>query len=365
MTRTLSTPVGRLAVRTTAVAAACVLYLTLGTLSITAAPSQTVPSPSAAPAVPVVVGISNFMHIVADMERSLAFYQALLPSPANDALKAGAFTMTPIVENLYSAKGLPSRVIGFVRVPQSEVAVGLVEFRNPQAKPTHRRWQDPGARLLILTVRDIDALLPTLTKAQGTVLTPGGKPLSFAADDPRQRVVMVEDPDGYLVELVQPRQLPTEAGTGNVIRADLGITVGDTDNAIGFYSKLLGFDIRKGTSFDRKDVRLRAAGLPPAAEYRRSTTQVPGTQVRVELLEFRGTQRQVFTPNLTDPGGTIMRLKVRDIRGLVSAARIAGVTVTSADDVVPVPPVNQFMSTLLGPDHFYISPAQDMPKEAR
>ncbi len=363
MTRSLSTPGRRLAVGSAAVVAC--LCTTLGTSSMTAAPSQAVPSSSPAQAMPVVVGISNFMHIVADMGRSLAFYQALLPSSANDALKVGAFTMTPIVENLYSAKGLPSRVIGFVRVPQSEVSIGLVEFQNPQAKPIRRRWQDPGARLLILTVRDIDALLPQLTKAQGKVLTPGGQPLSFAADDPRQRVAMVEDPDGYLVELVQPRQLPAEAAAGNVIRADLGITVGDTEKAIGFYGKLLGFDIKKGTSFDRKDLRLRAAGLPAAAELRRSTTQVPGTQVRLELLEFRGVERHVLAPTLADPGGTIMRLKVRDIRGLVSAARAAGVTVTSTDDVVPVPPVNQFMSTLLGPDHLYISPAQDMPPVAR
>ena len=87
-------------------------------------------------------------------------------------------------------------------MPNIRCGVELVEFANVDRKAVHRRYQDPGAVTLILIVRDIDAAFAPLKKAGVPVVTAGGAPIAMSTTN-KTRAVIVQDPDGHFVELVQ------------------------------------------------------------------------------------------------------------------------------------------------------------------
>src|SRR4030095_771236 len=87
--------------------------------------------------------------------------------------------------------------------------VELVEFSGVEQRKVHRRLQDPGAAMLILLVRDIDAIFSRLKTAGATVLTKGGAPMSVGPST--NRAVVVADPDGHFIELAQLEPPPPTA----------------------------------------------------------------------------------------------------------------------------------------------------------
>src|SRR5215468_7744058 len=111
------------------------------------------PDPNAAPASDVVIGSGNFSPIVADLERSLRFYNDLFGSPAPATIPA--WGNDPALLNFL---GVPTAQIRFsqVPIPGSPMRVEIVEFKNIDRKPVIPRLPDPGAVRLILTVRNLD-----------------------------------------------------------------------------------------------------------------------------------------------------------------------------------------------------------------
>jgi catechol 2,3-dioxygenase-like lactoylglutathione lyase family enzyme len=218
-------------------------------------------------------------------------------------------------------------VIGLDLVPTP--GAELVEFSAVDQRKVHRRLQDPGAAMLILLVRDIDAIFSRLKAAGVTVLTKGGAPM-FVGPSKTARAVIVEDPDGHPIELAQLQPTPptTAAAESNVIGIRLRITVTDSDKAASYYRQTLGIDA-KPAAFSRDESVMAMMGFPAAGEYRVQSATLPDSLV-LELIEFRGVgETKSVSSRVQDPGSYRLQLNVRDIDESLAVLKNAGAPVIS------------------------------------
>ncbi len=284
------------------------------------------PAPNTAPAGDVVIGSGSFSPIVADLERSLKFYSDLVGNPA--PATTPAWGADPALLNFL---GSPTSQVRFssVRIPGSTLTVEIVEFKDVERKPVRPRISDPGAVRLILLVRNLDSLLDRL-KTQGVpVISAGGVPVTLRNHD-AGRSVMVQDPDGFFIQLLQPTTLPdTNApATSNVIGARFGLTISDTDQTLKVYRDLLGFKPQIDAEFSSEKAVMDLMNTP-GAQVRRSAATIPGSAVQVEFLEFKGIDRKPVGARIQDPGATRLQLRVRDSDATVKALVAAGGTVVT------------------------------------
>jgi catechol 2,3-dioxygenase-like lactoylglutathione lyase family enzyme len=280
-----------------------------------------------APASDVVIGSGSFSPIVADLEKSLAFYNDLLGGTPGATPAWGA---DPILLNFLGVPGSQVRV-GNVRIPGSTTRVEIVEFKDVERKPVQPRLQDPGAVRLILIVRDIDKLLTHLKERSVPVVTPGGAPVSLTTATSKARGVIVKDPDGHFVQLLQPETLPetTAPATADVIDVRFGLTIEDTDKTMRVYRDVLGFQPRVASSFVN-DKPLTDMMAIPGAQVRVSTATVPGSRLEVEFVEFKGIDRKALGARIQDPGATRLQLRVKDTDAAVKALVASGGGVITA-----------------------------------
>jgi catechol 2,3-dioxygenase-like lactoylglutathione lyase family enzyme len=273
----------------------------------------------------VVTGSGSFSPIVADLEKSLAFYNDLLGATPPPAIPA--WGADPALVNFLGVPGAQVRV-GNVRIPGTTLRVEIVDFKDIERKPVQPRLQDPGAVRLILVVRDIDALLAHLKSRGVPVITTGGVPVSVNTPGSKGRAVILKDPDGFFVELLQPDSLPeTTAPAGsNIMDARFALTIADTERTMNLYRDLLGFKPEVGGAFitDKAVTDLMAT---PGGQLRISTAIIPGSRVSVEFVEFKGVDRKAIGARIQDPGATRLQLQVRDADATVKTLTAAGNTV--------------------------------------
>ncbi len=288
--------------------------------SLLAAPQTDGPAPSH------IVGMGNFSHIVADLDRAIAFYHDGLGLAL--AAPARPFEVIPAIEKAANVPGAQTRY-AVLDVPGSSMGVELIEYRNIDRKPVSPRFQDPGAANLTLSVRDIDATLARLKKAGARVITAAGAPVAIGG---RSRNVFLQDPDGFVIELGQPDVLPAPAAetAGSVFRAGFEAAIRDTDASVAFYRDLLGFQANVAATFNDNRLMAETAGAP-GAQFRQSRLQVPGTSAAMTLIEFRNVERKALSPRVQDPGMAMIQLMVRDLDGLLKTLKAGGAAVMSPD----------------------------------
>jgi catechol 2,3-dioxygenase-like lactoylglutathione lyase family enzyme len=271
-----------------------------------------------------VVGVGTFIHVVANLDKTMQFYGDRLGLELNGAPGARAFSVNAVVENLYDAKGSQSRVAVF-KVPGSPLGVEFAEFKDAVQRPFRPRIQDPGASLMTIPVRDVSSVIAKLKE--------DGAPVTTEA--------VVTDPDGFFVHLV-------EGASG----AKLTLTVDSTDRTLALFRDLLGFHVGKGTIQDGR----RGTGL------RNSTTKVPGTEFEVEFVEYKSGDRKVVRPAIHDPGAGVLRLIVRNVDSLLPTLKDAGFPVVSAGgDTVSIG--TRHVVILRDPDDFFVQ-IFDQPSRA-
>ena len=262
------------------------------------------------PASPV-VGVGTFIHVVADLDKTIRFYGDRLGLERNGAPAVPAFSTNAVVENLYDAKGKQSRVAVF-RIPGSPLGVEFAEFKDLSQTPFRPRLQDPGASLLTVPVGDVDAVRAKL-KEDGTPVI--GKN-------------MVADPDGFYIQL---------AGSGT--SAKLTLTVDSRDRTLHLFRDLLGFQPEGNTA------------------------KVPGTNFEVEFKHYKGARRRKVAESIHDPGAGVLRLVVRDVDALLQTLKAAGVPVVSAGGE-PVSVGPRHFVILRDPDNFFFQLVPQAPARA-
>jgi len=322
----------------------------------TAAFAQPLPTP-APPG--DIIGVGNFLHVVADVEKSVDFYQNVLGMDLQGTPPTGSrpYLDTPAIVNLYDAPGAQYRV-GVALVPASPMRAELVEWKGVDRAPVHPRYQDPGAATLILTVRDLNPILARVKKSGSPILTTGSEPVRLNDSS----AIMLRDPDGFYVELIQPDS-PSAAPAGNMLSVSFAFTVSDTERMMQVFRDTLGFQPQTSViQYDK--ARLTLMGLP-RAEIRRTTALVPGTTFEIEFLEFAGIDRKPVHSRPRDPGSPLLRLLVRDLDSALKAITSAGVKVASheGNPVTLVNPNGGLRAAIAAaPDNLFVQLLQQLPK---
>jgi predicted enzyme related to lactoylglutathione lyase len=300
--------------------------------SVAFAEPQAPPASGAAPAGDVVVGSGNYSPIVQDLDKAIDFYGGLLgltvPPPATPGPRP--VNADPALLGMF---GMPGGQLRFVtaRIPGASVGVEMVEVRGLDKKAVHPRPQDPGGATLILLVRDINAAFAPLKGAGVKVVTPGGEPLAFGPAN-GVRGVIVEDPDGHYVELLQPDPLPetTAPEASNVIGARVRFTVADTGQTMKVYRDVLQIQPQIG-EFGSIPL-LDLMGLT-GSQLRLVNAQVPGSPLRLEFIEIKGADRTPIRPRLQDPGATRFQLRLKDLDATLAKMKTSGSSVVSTGGV--------------------------------
>ena len=280
---------------------------------------------SRAPAPPGdVIGVGNFAHIVANVDESLKFYHDVL------GLEVGVtqgFAPNPAIEKLGHTEGGQSR-IAVVKVPGIALGIELIEYMGLKREPQRPRFFDPGAANFAMRIRDLDALFPKVAAFPGVkIITAGGKPVTLKTPNGTLHAVFVQDPDGFVVEMLDSPNAP--AGEGHVLSGSaFEATVANSEESVKFYKELLGFDMKLGTAFNDNQEMSSTAGAP-GASFKQSTATIPGTSVPFTLIEFKNIERKKLSGRTQDPGTTVLQLVVKDVAALTAKLKTAGVPVVT------------------------------------
>jgi catechol 2,3-dioxygenase-like lactoylglutathione lyase family enzyme len=296
-------------------------------LLIAASAAAQPPSPpaDAVPPSATTVGFMHAIHATNRVDTTLAFYTEVFGLEA----KIQPFE-NPAVAILTDSPGVKLR-IAMLRLPGRGMNFELTEFTNVPRNPAQPSIVDPGAPHMKVLVRDLKPVTAALDKLDAVVLTRSHKPVRVTTDLGAVDAIFFRDPDGYLVEAVQ---VPPSAATvdGNVQGAIMGLTVENLEASLGFWGDQLGFDIKPDAAGWSSDAAmLDLYGVKGKIEFRTARGVVPGSNARIELVEFRNTPRKPFSLRVPDPGASGMAIRVAAIDQLLPKLKGEGVRVLSKD----------------------------------
>lgn len=230
-------------------------------LAVTFALPLAAQAPQAAPAGEV-IGVGNFAHIVADLDTALRFYRDVI---GLEVTVTQPFAPNAAIAKLGATEGGQSR-IAVLDIPGSELGVELIEYKDIERSIQRPRFFDPGAANLQLRMRDIDAVFEKLMAFPGAkVITGGGKPVTIEVPNGEIHAVFVQDPDGFVIELVEVPAPPAGSPEGNVLGAGFEPAIANSEESVKFYNELLGFDFELGAGFNDNQVMAATAGAPGAS----------------------------------------------------------------------------------------------------
>ncbi len=272
------------------------------------------------------LGPNNFIHSVADLDKSVSFYRDALGLELKNAAAPVPRYLNDALSDLTNTHGASFRAVAF-KIPDAGFDLELTEFTGIDRTPAQGRNQDPGVASLVLTVRDLDAALASAEKAAAPIVTSGGAPITLGSGN---KSIFIRDPDGMFIELSQPTPLPaTTARAGsNVIGGRFATTVRDTDATLKFYKDVFGFDIKPGAAFASNPPVSQLVDVP-GARFRMSRATLPNSTLTWEFVDYEGVDRQPFNPPIPDPGAPAFSLRVTGADALAAAVKSAGGEIVS------------------------------------
>jgi catechol 2,3-dioxygenase-like lactoylglutathione lyase family enzyme len=307
------------------------------------------------PSKTAVLGTGTFTAFVENMDRSLAFFHDAfgMDVPALPVTGERPYNRAnPQLFAMFDIAGARERHQS-ARVTGTRVTLELMEIQDVPHQTIPLRIQDPGTATLVLIVRDLDAMLSRVTKANATIATPGGKPVAFSDGT---RAILIRDIDRRFIELRQPATATAGAAqAGDLVDMRLLITVNDMDETKRAYRDVLGFTVEGETSF-AADASMRALTGLSDAQVRQSRVQAPGSMLWIEFVEFKGVDRMPLRMKIQDRGAARLQLRVQDVDAIVAAMKGAGLKVASEGGVAqPIPP-NLKGALVADPNNFFLTP---------
>jgi catechol 2,3-dioxygenase-like lactoylglutathione lyase family enzyme len=272
---------------------------------------------------PQIRSLSHAIHAVEDLDTTLAFYREVfgLNGTPQDF-------PNPAVPLLTNAPGVTLR-LSMMPLPGA-MRFELTHFKGLERKPARAAYTDPGAGSIVFYVRDIDLAVANAKKANAPIITTGGAPIEVATAKGKARSIIIRDPDGFFVQVVQEAPAPG-APEGNVHRVSLAYTMESAESTSKFYTGMMGVELAGPSKFSKDPAMLTLVGAPEGTEFRKLTGVLPGPNAYVEFTEFRGVPRTKFHLRVRDPGAPAMAIQVINLTGMIAEMKAAGVNVISAN----------------------------------
>jgi catechol 2,3-dioxygenase-like lactoylglutathione lyase family enzyme len=285
-----------------------------------AAAAQPSPTPPSA----ATIGFMHAIHATERLETTLDFYTDVFAISAE--IRAFA---NPAVAILTDSPGAALRI---AMLPLEDLNLELTEFSNVPRTAAAPSVVDPGAPRMKILVRDLAPVLAALDARNAPIVTRSHAPVRVPSEQGDARAILFRDPDGYIVEAVEVQSGASSAG--NVQGAILGLTVADLDESLHFWRDRLGFAFAAPTGFTSDPERLDLYGLKGNMAFRTATGVIPGSDVRMELIEFRDVPSRPFDLRVPDPGASGLAIRVADIAALLDELKTSGTRVISKDQAL-------------------------------
>ncbi|HEY4363752.1 MAG TPA: VOC family protein [Bryobacteraceae bacterium] len=277
---------------------------------------------------PHLQSLSHAIHAVDDLDTTLAFYRDVLGLPGT-----GSDFANPAVPLLTNAPGVTLR-LSMLSLP-GRMRFELTHFKGLERKPARAQYTDPGAGSIVFYVRDIDAIVAAAKKANAPIVTTGGAPVEITTAKGKTRSILLRDPDGFFVQLVQEAPAagapPATASDANVHRVSLAYTMESAEATAKFYTGQFGVALSAPTAFSKDPTMLKLYGAPAGAEFRKISGTLPGPPADIEFTEFRGVPRTKFHMRVRDPGAPALCLQVNDETAMVAQLKAAGTNIISTN----------------------------------
>jgi predicted enzyme related to lactoylglutathione lyase len=150
--------------------------------------------PAAASTVPGNVFGASVEITIADTDQTVKFYRDLL----GFQLRVGdSFNGNKLMADTAGTPGAQFRQSSG-NIPGTTTRLTLIEFKGIDRKPLATRVQDPGAALLQLKVKDVDAVVNKLKAGGATVISTGGEAVTMG----NRKLAIVRDPNNLFLELL-------------------------------------------------------------------------------------------------------------------------------------------------------------------
>ncbi|MEV4808998.1 VOC family protein [Micromonospora avicenniae] len=153
----------------------------------------------------VSIGLREAAHVgiaVSDLDRSVAFYQALLgvePVVRDENMHGPGFAQS---------QGLPTTKLRYATFNLDNLGIDLIQFQDPIGDPSEPAANRPGSMHLCFKVDDVRAVHDRMRHAGFDFL---GEPYTFVegevypAEAHGTEVAYFNDPDGTNLELIAPK----------------------------------------------------------------------------------------------------------------------------------------------------------------
>jgi len=280
----------------------------------------------------LVSSVGNFIHAVADLDRSVHFYRDVLGMEMQRP--PGDWQTTDGVLKMYDAAGGQFRV-GNAQIPGSPMRVELVEFRGVNRQPAHLQWGAAGTSVLMLTVADLAAVQERLTSAQIPVLANLKKGCDGSG-------LVVADPDGFAVMIVA-RGAQSPGFTG----MRFGYLVSGDAIEKGPFAAL-------GLQAETRNPPCRPVEADLLNHGTTSIVTLPGG-FEVWLVKAKGKPAGEGTLRPRDPGAAVLRLMVSDVDAAVQALQQVHTPIVSVGGAIQtLPPAGLRATILRAPDNLFI-----------
>jgi catechol 2,3-dioxygenase-like lactoylglutathione lyase family enzyme len=294
-----------------------------------------------------VVGIAFVGRAVGDLDRSVAFYEAL--GFKRDPAANSAWRTDDVVERLYDVKGFETRMAKMYVENQASGQRFVVYLRELKGIPRknlsdHTAW-DPGVSHFGLVVPDAERLWTQL-KASGMLRARSwGEKLIAPPGQTKGMLAYITDPDGLDIEIIDQRPaVPAE--NGRPARPAMlpgvnhvGLVVLDSAKARSFYGDLFGGKLQtteapwlKGDFYDSA-----VGGHGNILRFYNESfaeASAPDSRMHFELVEFQNRKQPAQARRITDIGVGYVGFEVQGLDAFLARAKAAGATVVSASGIV-------------------------------
>jgi catechol 2,3-dioxygenase-like lactoylglutathione lyase family enzyme len=281
-------------------------------------------------------------RITGDLERIIRFYHDLLGlelrGARNQAFNfAGSRAINEFVNAPphaeFRAAFLPIQGTSAATDAANKIYLEAFEYRNIERRQFAPSLADLGVSSLRLLVRDLDRVVAAAKAANVSFITAGG-PVVVAAPpglSGTARAIMLRDPDGYPVELVEVMPAPATPAPAdsNVLGAQMSVVVRDSSASLAFYQRFIGTELKTWSSDWQRGKALSELRAIPEAEHRSTALLLPGSAIALELIQFRGVEQKLHRPTFQDIGPGHVALIVKDAQAMTDRLKQLGLTTLS------------------------------------
>jgi catechol 2,3-dioxygenase-like lactoylglutathione lyase family enzyme len=278
-----------------------------------------------------VVRLQNLAHAVESLDKTVPFYRDVIGLSVNgrDPLAAQPQTLDEDMSKFTGTTGAKFRAATF-RIPNAPFGFELTEFTGTTRKNYQPNLQDPGAAMLSLQIRDMDQMLAKIKATHAVIVTAGGAPVNPSGSaSSKLREILIRDPDGFFVQLVQPDPLPASAANaGDILGGAVNLSIEDSARTVKFLSEAIGFGSKPTGQLATNPVVANLINLP-GSQWRITHGSIRGTTLDFGLIEYVGPARAKAAPGAQDPGSPAFTMVVKDIDAAVDQWKKAGGTVAT------------------------------------